>query len=368
MGYLGEAMVADERAEPVEAKAETNSEPRARFLRACQRLPVDATPVWFMRQAGRYMPEYRAIRAKYSLLEIVARPEIAAEVTLQPVHAHGVDAAILFADILLPVEPMGLKLEFVKGEGPVIRKPVRTIEDVRRLRKMKARSDLGHVMEAIRLVRAELDDSVALIGFAGAPFTVASYMIEGGPSRNFVATKTMMYSNPTVWQAFMDKMAEALSDYLLAQAEAGAQAVQLFDSWVGALSPQDYERYVLPYSQKVLKAAEKTGIPVIHFGTGTATLLPSMKLAGGTVIGLDWRIALDQGWDVLGADVAVQGNLDPVALFASQEVLREKVQDVLTRAGGRPGHIFNLGHGILQHTPVQNVRAVVDMVHEMTGT
>jgi uroporphyrinogen decarboxylase len=360
-------MAADKRAELIEAKTEINSEPQARFLRACQRLPVDATPVWFMRQAGRYMPEYRAIRAKYSLLEIVARPEIAAEVTLQPVRAHGVDAAILFADILLPVEPMGLKLEFVKGEGPAIRKPIRTMEDVKRLRKMKARSDLGHVMEAIRLVRSELDETVALIGFAGAPFTVASYMIEGGPSRNFVATKTMMYSHLLVWQAFMDRMAEALSDYLSAQVEAGAQAVQLFDSWVGALSPQDYERYVLPYSQKVLKAVEKTGVPVIHFGTGTATLLPSMKMAGGTVIGLDWRIPLDQGWDILGADVAVQGNLDPVALFASPEVLGEKVQDVVTRAGGRPGHIFNLGHGILQNTPVENVRAVVDMVHELTG-
>lgn len=354
----------------VETKEQNEPEAQARFLRACHRLPVDATPVWFMRQAGRYMPEYRAIRAKHSLLDIVARPDLAAEVTMQPVHAHGVDAAILFADILLPVEPMGLQLEFVKGEGPAIYNPVRSLEDVRQLRKMDARSDLGHVLEAIRLVRAELaklDHQVALIGFAGAPFTVASYMIEGGPSRNYVTTKSMMYSAPEVWAAFMEKMAAALSDYLLAQVEAGAQAVQLFDSWVGALSPNDYERYVLPYSREVLRAVEATGVPVIHFGTGTATLLPAMKLAGGTVIGLDWRIPLDRGWDILGADVAVQGNLDPVALFASQNTLQEKVQDVLTRAADRPGHVFNLGHGILQHTPVANVKAVVDMVHEMTS-
>lgn len=363
-------MFKDKDAELAATDLKTASEPQGRFLRACQRLPVDATPVWFMRQAGRYMPEYRAIRAKHSLLEIVARPELAAEVTMQPVHAHGVDAAILFADILLPVEPMGLELDFVKGEGPVIYNPVRTMDDVKRLRKMDVRSDLGHVLEAIRLVRAEfakLDSQVALIGFAGAPFTVASYMIEGGPSRNYVTTKSMMYSAPEVWGSFMQKMAAALSDYLLAQVEAGAQAVQLFDSWVGALSPNDYERYVLPYSRKVLHAVEATGVPVIHFGTGTATLLAAMKLAGGTVIGLDWRIPLDRGWDIVGEDVAVQGNLDPVTLFAAQKTLEEKVRDVLTRAGDRTGHIFNLGHGILQHTPAENVKAVVDMVHEMTS-
>jgi uroporphyrinogen decarboxylase len=304
------------------------------------------------------------------LLEIVARPELAAEVTMQPVHAHGVDAAILFADILLPVEPMGLELEFVKGKGPAIYNPVRTMDDVKRLRKMDARSDLGHVLETVSLVRAELaklDQQIALIGFAGAPFTVASYMIEGGPSRNYVTTKSMMYSAPEVWAAFMEKMVAALSDYLLAQVEAGAQAVQLFDSWVGALSPDDYERYVLPYSRKVLRAVEVTGVPVIHFGTSTATLLPAMKRAGGTVIGLDWRIPLDRGWEIAGEDVAVQGNLDPVTLFASQKILAEKVQDVLSLAGDRPGHIFNLGHGILQHTPVANVKAVVAMVHEMTS-
>jgi uroporphyrinogen decarboxylase len=344
-----------------------SEEPQSRFLRACQRLPVDATPVWFMRQAGRYMPEYRAIREKYSLLEIVARPEVAAEVTLQPVDILGVDAAILFADILLPVEPMGLELEFVKGEGPMIHNPVRSAADVKRLRKLEAGSDLGHVMEAIRLVRAELEGRVPLIGFAGAPFTLASYIIEGGPSRNYVHTKSLMYSDRPTWDAFMDKVTAAIADYLLAQVKAGAQAVQLFDSWVGALNPADYDRFVLPYSQRVLKMVENAGVPVIHFGTGTATLLKSMKRAGGTVIGLDWRVPLDQGWETVGHEVAVQGNLDPVALFAPLEVLRQQVQAVLERAAGHPGHIFNLGHGILQHTPVENVRAVVEMVHAMTG-
>lgn len=342
-------------------------EPRARFLRACQGLPVDATPVWFMRQAGRYMAEYREIRKRHSLLEIVERPEIAAEVTLQPVEALGVDAAILFADILLPVVPMGLSLEFVKGEGPAISGPIRTMEDVARLRVMDTESDLGHVLEAIRLLRRELDEAVPLIGFSGAPFTVASYMIEGGPSRDYRHAKTMMHARPDVWGALMEKLSASLSDYLLAQIRAGAQAVQLFDSWVGALSPQDYERYVLPYSSRVLKAAEVAGVPVIHFGTGNATLLSLMKRAGGTVIGLDWRIPLDQGWQALGAGVAVQGNLDPAALFNPLPVLREQVTDVLRRAGGRPGHVFNLGHGILQHTPVENVQAVVEMVHEATA-
>jgi uroporphyrinogen decarboxylase len=339
-------------------------EPVSRFLRACQKLPVDTTPVWFMRQAGRYMPEYRAIRANYSLLEIVERPEIAAEVTLQPVQALGVDAAILFADILLPVIPLGLGLEFVKGEGPQIGSPVRTQADVQRLRPVDIESDLGHVMEAIRLLRKELKEETPLIGFAGAPFTVASYMIEGGPSREFLHTKTLMYSAPQVWQALMERLTGVLIDYLIAQVKAGAQALQLFDSWVGALSPQDYQKFVLPYSGKVLNAAQSTGVPVIHFGTNTATLLPMMKKAGGSVIGLDWRIPLDEGWELRGEDTPVQGNLDPVSLFAPLPVLKERVQDVLKRAGGRTGHIFNLGHGILQHTPVENVRVVVEMVHE----
>lgn len=343
----------------------TGLEPR--FLRACRGLPVDVTPVWFMRQAGRYMPEYRAIRARLSLLEIVARPEIAAEITLQPIQALGVDAAILFADILLPLQPLGLELEFAQGEGPVIHNPIRTSADVAKLRDFDPRSELGNVMESIRLVRRELAGEVPLIGFAGAPFTVAAYMVEGGSSRNFVYTKTLMYSAFEVWTQLMDKLSNALAEYLIAQVEAGVQAVQLFDSWVGALSPQDYARFVLPYSQRVLAAVTETGVPVIHFGTGTATLLELMKQAGGTVIGLDWRVPLNQGWATLGDNVSVQGNLDPVALFAPLPVLREQVQDILRQAAGRSGHIFNLGHGILPQTPVENVKAVVEMVHEWTG-
>lgn len=345
----------------------TTTEPTSRFLRACRRLPVDATPVWFMRQAGRYMPEYRAIREKLSILEMIARPEIAAEVTLQPVNAHGVDAAILFADILLPLEPMGLNLEFVKGIGPQIDNPFRTQDDLKRLRNMDAKTDLGHVMQAIKLLRQELSEDVALIGFSGAPFTVASYMIEGGPSKEYRHVKSLMYSDPDTWHAFMQHVTAALSDYLLSQIDAGAQAVQMFDSWVGVLNPQDYAQFVLPYSQSMLQAAQATGVPVLHFGTNTTTLLPLMKQAGGDVIGLDWRIPLDQGWDLLGPDVAVQGNLDPMALFAPHPVLEEQVKEVLQRAAGRPGHIFNLGHGISQFTPPENVKAVVEMVHTWTA-
>ena len=334
-----------------------------RFLRACRREPVDRTPVWFMRQAGRYMPEYRRIREKFSLLEICYQPELAAEVTLQPVRALGVDAAILFADILLPVIPLGLGLEFAKGEGPVIGKPVRTLEDVQALRPVDAETDLGYVMQAIRILRKELRGT-PLIGFCGAPFTVASYIIEGGSSREFLKTKSMMYSSPDVWHALLERLSNVLAEYLVAQIRAGAQAVQVFDSWVGALSPQDYENFVLPYSQKVLAAARAEGVPVIHFGTNTTTLLPLMKRSGGDVIGLDWRIPLDDGWALLGQDVAVQGNLDPALLFAPLPEIKKRVEDILRRANGRPGHIFNLGHGILQHTPVENVKAVVDMVHE----
>jgi uroporphyrinogen decarboxylase len=334
-----------------------------RFLRACRLEPVDTTPVWFMRQAGRYLAEYRAIREKYSLLEICYQPELAAEVTLQPVRALGVDAAILFADILLPVIKLGLGLEFAKGEGPVIGKPVRTLEDVRALNPVNPETDLGYVMEAIRILRRELH-GIPLIGFCGAPVTVASYIVEGGASREFLNTKTMMYSAPEVFHALMEKLSVVLSDYLVAQIRAGAQAVQVFDSWVGTLSPQDYETFVLPYSQKVLEAAKTENVPVIHFGTNTTTLLPMMKRAGGDVIGLDWRIPLDDGWALLGQDVAVQGNLDPALLFAPLPEIKIRVHDILRRAEGRPGHIFNLGHGILQNTPVDNVRAVVDLVHE----
>ncbi|MGD8403450.1 MAG: uroporphyrinogen decarboxylase [Anaerolineales bacterium] len=333
------------------------------FLDACWKRPTDTTPVWFMRQAGRYMAEYREIRKKYSLLEIVKQPELAAEVTLQPVRAFNVDAAILFADILLPLQPMGVDFEFAKGEGPVIHHPIRIQADVDALQPLHPEETLGHVMDAIRLLRTELVNT-PLIGFSGAPFTVASYMIEGGSSRNYKTTKLMMYSAPDVWHAFMDKLSAALAEYLTAQIHAGAQAVQLFDSWVGALSPMDYEAFVLPYSKKVLDAAHATGVPVINFGTGTATLLPLMRRAGGDVIGLDWRVPLDQGWQTIGHDKAVQGNLDPVALFAPVPEMKKRIHDVLRRAEGRPGHIFNVGHGILQHTPEENVRAAVEIVHE----
>jgi len=338
----------------------------SRFLCACRREPVDHTPVWFMRQAGRYMPEYRAIRARHSLLEICRQPELAAEVTLQPVRALGVDAAILFADILLPLIPMGLDLEFATGEGPVIHNPIRTPADVAALHPVEPRESLGHVLHAVRLIRRELDGIVPLIGFAGAPFTLASYIIEGGASRNYVKVKRLMYGEPQTWRALMDKLARVVADYFVAQVEAGAQAVQLFDSWVGALSPDDYRQFVLPYSRLIFDALRETGVPTIHFGTGTATLLHRMKEAGGDVISLDWRTPLDWGWNVLGPEVAVQGNLDPVALFAPREELERRVRAILQQASGRPGHIFNLGHGILPETPVENVKAVVEMVHEFS--
>jgi uroporphyrinogen decarboxylase len=313
------------------------------------------------------MAEYRAIRAKHSLLEICAHPDLAAEVTLQPVRALGVDAAILFADILLPLVPMGIQLEFAAGEGPAIHNPIRTSVDVAALRPVDPRETLGHVLEAVRLVRRELDGKVPLIGFAGAPFTLASYMIEGGASRNYVKTKSLVYGDPHTWHALMGKLARVVADYLAAQVDAGAQAIQLFDSWIGALSPDDYRDYVLPHSQLILRAVSATGVPVIHFGTGTATLLPLLKEAGGDVIGLDWRTPLDWGWDQLGPDTAVQGNLDPVALFAPRPELERRVRMILEQAAGRPGHIFNLGHGILPETPVDNVKAVVEMAHEGVG-
>jgi uroporphyrinogen decarboxylase len=338
----------------------------APFLRAARRQPTDVTPVWFMRQAGRYMPEYRAIREHHSLLEICARPALAAEVTLQPVEHLGVDAAILFADILLPVVPLGLSLEFTAGEGPVIRNPVRTARGVAALRAVDAETDMGHVLEAVRLVRAELGGRVPLIGFAGAPFTVASYIVEGGASRHFLETKKLMFGAPDVWHALMGKLSEVLAGYLAGQIRAGAQAVQLFDSWVGALAPADYRAYVLPYTRAIFERLRPLGVPMIHFGVGTASLLELQREAGGDVIGIDWTIPLDAGWARV-PDRAVQGNLDPVALFAPLPELQRRVREVLARAAGRPGHIFNLGHGILPGTPVDHVRAVVDMVHEATA-
>jgi uroporphyrinogen decarboxylase len=342
-------------------------EPTSRFLRACQRLPVDATPVWFMRQAGRYMSEYRAIRAKHSILEICAHPELSAQVTLQPVERLGVDAAILFADILLPLIPMNVQLEFAANEGPIIRNPVRSLADVEALCPVEPRQSLAHVLEAVRLVRQELKSNVPLIGFAGAPFTLASYIIEGGSSRQYIHTKQMMYAEPHTWHLLMEKLARLVADYLVAQVEAGAQAVQLFDSWVGALTPDDYRQFVMPYSHFIFQALRDRapgGIPAIHFGTGTASLLKLMKEAGGDVISIDWQTPLDWAWDLLGPQVAVQGNLDPVALFAPLAELERRVARVLSQANGRPGHIFNLGHGILPDTPVEAVQRVVELVHK----
>jgi uroporphyrinogen decarboxylase len=338
------------------------------FLAAARREPAGHTPVWFMRQAGRYLPEYRAIRERHSLLEICRQPEIAAEVTLQPVRRLGVDAAILFADILLPLIPMGLDLAFVKGEGPAIRNPVRTSFDVGRLAPVDVADALAPVMETVRLVRGTLDDQVPLIGFAGAPFTVASYAIEGGPSRHFMETKRMMYGDPAAWSGLMERLVRVLGDYLTAQVEAGAQALQVFDSWVGALGPDDYRRYVLPWSRRLFERLRPLGVPTIHFGVDTTALLELMREAGGDVIGLDWRVRLDEAWVWIGEDRGVQGNLDPVALFAPPAELQSRVREILRQAAGRPGHIFNLGHGILPDTPIDQVRAVVDLVHEVTST
>ena len=338
-----------------------------RFLRACRREPVDRTPVWFMRQAGRYMAEYRAIREKYTLLEICARPEIACEVTLQPVIAHQVDAAILFADILLPLAPMGAPFEFAKGEGPVVHSPIRTRADVEKLRIVGAEEGLPHVLEGIRLIRRELEGKTPLIGFAGAPFTLASYLIEGGKSSNYVRTKSMMYQDPATWGLLMEKLSEVVRLYLRGQIEAGAQAIQIFDSWVGALSPTDYKVFIQPYLKPVFDDLMTTGVPVIHFGTGTSTLLELQKETGGHVIGLDWRTPLDLGWKRLGYDVAVQGNLDPHMLTAPRELLKERVKEVLDKAAGRPGHIFNLGHGIMPHVPPENVKYTRELVHELSA-
>ena len=337
-----------------------------RFLRACGRQDVDCTPVWFMRQAGRYLEEYRKLREKYTLLEICKNPELAAEVTLQPIQRFKLDAAIIFADILLPLESMGVGFEFARGEGPVIHRPIRTLDDVRSLRLPDYDQELGSVFAAIRLVRRELESRIALIGFAGAPFTVASYMIEGGYSRLFLNTKAIMYQQPDAWRQLMEKLSEVAFQYLNRQVAAGAQAVQLFDSWVGCLSPEDYRHYVFPYTKRIFDRLKSDSVPLIHFGTGTAALLELMKEAGGTVIGVDWRVELGDVWNRLGDDIAVQGNLDPAAMLGPRHTLKEKVEHVLKQARGRVGHIFNLGHGILPQTAVENVEAVVGWVHEKT--
>ena len=336
-----------------------------RFLRACRRESVDCTPVWFMRQAGRYMSEYRDLRTKHSILELCKTPELAARVTLQPIDRFPLDAAIIFADILLPLEAMGLQLEFAEGEGPVIHNPVRDRAGVDRL-KMIDGDELQYVAEAVAVARRMLNGRVPLIGFAGAPFTLASYAIEGGSSRNYVLTKQMMYREPEAWHRLMDKLARVVVGYLRRQIKAGAQAIQIFDSWVGCLSAGDYAEYVMPHVQLIFDGLKHEGVPMIHFGTGTTAILGAMRKAGGTVMGVDWRVPLDDAWATVGHDIAVQGNMDPVALFGPPHEIERRVEDILRRAGGRPGHIFNLGHGILPQTPVDHVAATVEMVHKLS--
>jgi uroporphyrinogen decarboxylase len=336
-----------------------------RFLRACRREPVDRTPVWFMRQAGRYMAEYRALRQKHTLLELCRTPDLAVEVTLQPVRALGVDAAILFSDLLLPLDPLGVPFDFQAGEGPVVESPLRSAADIARLRRFEPREDLGMVLETIRALRRVLD--VPLIGFAGAPFTLASYAIEGGHSVSFAATKSLMYTDAPAWHRLAGLLADVVADYLAAQVEAGAQALQVFDSWVGALDEADYREFALPHVSALFARLRRLGVPLIHFGVGTTHLLPVLREAGGDVIGVDWRTPLDQAATRLGGGVALQGNLDPTALLGPRERLLARVDAVLEAASGLPGHVFNLGHGVLPPTPVENVRAVVERVHDRSA-
>src|SRR5437763_1410782 len=344
-----------------------------RFLAACRRQPVDATPVWFMRQAGRYMSEYRTLRERYSLLDLCRTPELATEVTLQPVLRIDVDAAILFSDLLLPLAPMGIPFDFVAGEGPAIEQPLRSESDLARVRRFEPRQELAYVLEAIGQIKQELGARAALIGFAGAPFTLASYAIEGGHSSNFAHTKALMYGAPAAWHCFCDCLAEVIADYLVAQVEAGVDAVQVFDSWVGALNAADYREFILPHTKKIFDRvhahaanAGGDGVPTIHFGVGTGSMLGDLRDAGGGVIGADWRTPLDEAWQRIGAERAVQGNLDPTLLLGPRDRAFAATDDVLARAGGRPGHVFNLGHGILPTTPVEHVQALARYVHQKT--
>jgi uroporphyrinogen decarboxylase len=341
----------------------------SRFVRACLRQPVDRTPVWFLRQAGRYMPEYMAVRKHHSLLEICRTPDLAAEVTITAVERLGVDAAIIFADLLLPFTPMGLEFEFLSGEGPVVHTPVRTAEQVQSLRTDRV-DELGYVAAAIEKVVRHFSaprsdgDELGVIGFCGAPFTLASYMIEGGSSRNYIETKKMMYGDSVAWPLLMEKLVTVLVAFAQQQVEAGADVIQIFDSWAGALSLTDYRQYCLSAATELVHRIQTLGVPVIYFGVDTASLLPSMSETGADVIGLDWRIPLDLGWKAIGSGHAVQGNLDPIALFAPDDVLKVRVIEILTAAAGKPGHIFNLGHGIVPNTPVENVIKVVQWVKE----
>ncbi|HTX75199.1 MAG TPA: uroporphyrinogen decarboxylase [Terracidiphilus sp.] len=335
----------------------------SRFVRACLRKPVDRTPVWFLRQAGRYMQEYRDVRKHHTLVEICKQPAIAAEVTITAAEKLGVDAAIIFADLLLPLEPMGLDFEFQAGEGPVVHRPVRTAEDVKALRTDRA-DELEYVARAIQKVATHFKDRLGIIGFCGAPYTLASYMIEGGGSRNYIETKKLMYRDPASWRLLLDKIVTVLTAYCRQQVQAGADVIQIFDSWVGSLGLSDYCDYAFEASRRLVRAVQAMGVPVIYFGVETAGLLGQMAETGADVIGLDWHEPLDEGWRSVGSGHAVQGNLDPITLFAPVEVLELRVKEILRAAAGRPGHIFNLGHGIVPGTPVENVQAVVKMVHD----
>jgi uroporphyrinogen decarboxylase len=339
--------------------------PEPLLVRAARREPVERTPVWFMRQAGRSLPEYREIRREYGLFDIVGRPELCAEVTLQPVRRHDVDAAVMFADIMLPVIGMGVEVELVENVGPVVRRPVQSAADVERLRVPDPEEAVPSILAAVRIVRRELRDDQAVVGFCGGPFTVAGYLVEGKPSREFLKVKQLMYSEPAVWHALMEKLADTFAAYVAAKAEAGTDVIQLFDSWVGALSPADYDEFVAPYSARILAAVE---CPTIHFATGSTGLLPHLATAGGDVIGLDWRIELARGWDEVGADRGVQGNLDPAALLGPWERVEAAALEILRQAGGRAGHIFNLGHGVLPQTDPAVLGRLRELVHERTAS
>ena len=335
------------------------------FMKACRREPTEYTPVWLMRQAGRYMAEYRDVRAQTTFLDLCKNPKLCSEVMCVAVDKLNVDAAIIFSDLLPILEPMGLDLEYAKGEGPVIHNPVREAVDIDRVMALENVDSLHFVMETVSHTRADMPDHIPVIGFAGAPFTLASYMIEGGSSRNYLHTKTLMYRDPEAWKSLMQRLAHSVTIYLNAQIRSGAQAVQLFDSWAGCLSPDDYRRYALPYVQQIISGLDP-GTPVINFATGNPALLPLLAEGGAPVVGIDWRVRLDDAWKTVGYDKAVQGNLDPLSLLADRDTLQSRVEDVLKQADGRPGHIFNLGHGVLQQTPVENAQAVVKMVHELS--
>lgn len=338
------------------------------FMRAARREQTERTPIWFMRQAGRILPEYRALRERWSLIEICRQPELCAEVTLQPVRRMPVDAAVMFADIMLPLIGVGIELDLVDNVGPVIRHPIRDWAGVEALRPIVPEEDVPFVMETVRILKRELGGKTAVLGFSGAPFTLASYLIEGRPTRDYALVKAMMYGEPELWHALMARLTSIMIDYLRAKVAAGVDALQLFDSWVGALSPHDYEQYVRPYSQQIFAALAPTGLPFIHFGTNTATLLDQMKDDGGSTIGVDWRIPLDVAWERIGHERGIQGNLDPTLLLAGWDVTRTAADDVLRRAGGRPGHIFNLGHGILPETAPDVLTRLTSHIHAETTT